>query len=192
MMEEIKTVKLPKQIAFSSLRAAERRVLIAKDVIKALKAKRMEARKGHYTVMEPYVNFKNTLDLGLEEENDARAAFAKQCTVCAKGSLLIAAIDRFNKVSLGDLGDWHSISIDSPEDEPYKWISKLFPRKDLAAIEIAFEGTIYCGEDSEWLEDHHNDLVTKALNFYHAHSSAESRLEAIMKNIVKNKGRFKP
>lgn len=94
-------VKQPKQIDPKTLTAAERRVLIAKDVIAALNTKRMRARTNSGSFeRNPYVDVKLTATT-LQE--DARKALAKPCIVCAKGAALIACVDRFNKVKLQDL-----------------------------------------------------------------------------------------
>jgi len=82
-----------------SLTKAEKRVLIAKDVLKLLGAKRFKAKTGNaYLRVNKNITQKH-IDLPLEEILKT----TKNCEACALGSLFYAHVNRFNQVKVHDL-----------------------------------------------------------------------------------------
>lgn len=127
------------------------RVTLAKDVIAALNAKRFNAKTGNYLRIfvkgEGYVGYPRD-SIGNRNAN-AKEAFAdKLCSVCAKGALLVAAIDRFDQVRLSELyGSYDYITLDG-STPAHTWLQQWFSRKQLALMEMAFEGR-ECSVDTE-------------------------------------------
>lgn len=174
-----------KQIAkwneeFKSLSKPEQRVLIAKDVIKQLKLRKYIARESIYV---EYIPAGGNLDV--------RSNFDKvdDCHCCALGSCLLSLTKYNNKFTFNDL--------DNLGKPVWKELAKFFTVNQLTLIEYAFEGWYKTKEDGVG-KCHFNPTVEdseldKCHSFYSIYENDEKqRLIAIMKNIIKNKGTFKP
>ena len=148
---------------------AAQRIQIAKDVITWVKAGKVRVSASTGYVSRPLGN--DTWFDGTAEPVDAREALCAvegACTVCARGALLLAMVDRFDVLKIGalsDLGDEAGYT-----DGGY--LDRLFSR-DKEEIEAAFEGF---ASNTKWVE---------------AIPNASDRIIAIMRNIIRNKGRFK-
>lgn len=114
----------------------------------------------------------------------------KKCEVCARGALFVAAVERFDNLSFGQLNidDW-----DKQHGQgfaPYIWKNyefRFFTRKQIVMIETAFEQSLI--DEIVVLSD---NLLDKCRNFAPKVKSAKGRMTAIMKNIVRNQGTFVP
>lgn len=182
---------------------AQKRVMIANDVIAGLKANKLNARCGEY--FEPYPTSNKTIKasvgaLALEAPKKELRSFLHDipvCDVCVRGGIFVCAVKRFNQFSVKKADDL--LKKDDEGTKPgYILVreidKKYFSEKQLALMEVAFEG------EDERLPL--NSQLTpgeksKAGAFYRTHSSvvgndAETRMTAIMKNVIKNKGTFVP
>lgn len=186
-------------------KAEDPRVLLAKDVIAALDAKRMNARGGITT--HPYIFYDG---IGSDDlEVDARKALkGKKCRVCAKGALLVAAVDRFNEVRLEDLYDLDQPGINIDKGTPSRqWLGQWFGDDQLALMEAAFEAELGVSDDTERLREAYEESgeydydmddevadtpLHDAVEFGEAIDYPDERLRAIMENVVKNNGEFIP
>lgn len=164
--EAVALVKQPKLITeaqFKKLTPAERRVLVAKDVLAALKAGRLSAQRGTYLSIDKWDEYGNSAACEPYRKSvDARSEFAKfdQCGVCARGACVIAAIERFDRVSVGGMGRYSTLS-DLASDS--KIIGDVFPVSMMLSMESLFE--------AGWL-------------------SPNDALVVIMKNIIANHGQL--
>lgn len=159
-----------KQEAFTKLSPEEQRVTIAKDVIKQLKLKTMEAEHGVYLDLydPPAVN-------GDAQLCDVIAG--QKCQVCALGGMMIASVLLANELQVSDVW-WGGERLYAVSGEScFTYLSRFFPREQLKAIEAAFEG---------WTEIEHR-TVNK---FSPKLRGATKRLTAVMKNIIENNGTF--
>lgn len=147
---------------------AEERVLIAKDIIKLIAAKTaIRACSG------TYLTARGSDDSAASFNRDARTLLktAPLCDVCAKGAIVYAMVRRHDKlqVPIGRSLTLHLQSTAACSDgEPY--VTQLFGPLALNQMESAFENhdwRVYYSEDDD-------------------------RLDAIMRNIIANKGTFKP
>ena len=177
------------------LTKAEKRVAIAKDVLKQLKTERYVATSGVY--LESSNDFHKASDAA-----DAKEVLAKveKCLVCAIGSMFMSAIGKFNNCTIGDvfapLGTGYYAS-ERPlkregSDKPttlHEHLEKYFTAPQLGLIECWFEG------------QSNYDMFVKtaflygsqaAVNFKQKYEDDNDRLSRIMKNIIRNKGTFKP
>lgn len=138
------------------------RVLIAEDVIKALETKRM------ITILADDLTCQDTyVDLDLEHpmsEGDPRLELDAQqfikdrtCTVCAKGAVLVAAIDRFDKVKLKDVYDPRGlfIVIDGSASSSKRFLAQWFEPDQLTLMEAAFEASLDTSSDLEAMYERH-------------------------------------
>lgn len=152
---------------------AEKRVAIAKDVIKQIRAGKLRAKaaNGYICPTTPaasvcLVAFSGS-DLPLTKGDVD--ALQGSCEVCALGSMVLSRIRKFNSV----VGDQLTPDGDVYEENAYGCLGDIFTSNQLEAIEAVFEGYDY----TEWREEHYND---------------NDLLLAIMQNIVDNNGKFKP
>lgn len=178
---------------FKDMTAAEKRVMIAKDTIRWLDAKKIKTKTGTYLKL-PYRAIKlkkadDRLDTALKTLN-------KPCNVCALGGMFYSMVRRFDKVTVEvvatDINDKYLSWMES--DNIYEELSKYFPRHQLALIESAFEmrGMVDSSVYSYYqFNEKANFAMYRAINFSSKKNSGE-RLRAIMTNIIKNNGVFRP
>lgn len=180
--------------AFEKLPPEKKRVTIAKDVIKALNAKRITPKQNYY-LQVGYAD-----DGDVTNESDAQTALLEgklKCDVCALGSVFVCAVERMNKLKVGDL-----------YNDKYKmmdYLSGVFDSEQLDLIECAFERTRNhaCTE----LDD---DEARRAIELGRKFETrtgncgcgdpkctvkrpdSEACMRAIMENIIANGGTFIP
>jgi hypothetical protein len=173
---------------FEKMTPSQKRVQIAKDVIAQLDAKRLYAKQGVYVQGKGGAN---NITVGGEgfwdddtQETEVRDLLAPKCEVCAKGGLFVAAVDRFNKLKFRDelcpIGAYNRCS------DPVEYLSRFFGEQQLELIEYAFE------KGGAGDVNYDDKKTVAAERFGKMFTSADARMRAIMKNIVKNNGTFEP
>ncbi len=142
---------------------AQLRVEIAKDVLKHIKAEKI--------VTEKLVYFEASSDSSHcgEQLKDVLPKL-NDCRVCALGGMFYAHVNRNNKYQINT--DYRNDIVKVHSDDMRNELS-MFSNTQLWKIEISFE----C--DDSYRREH--DLIED-----------EDALIHIMKNIIKNKGTFKP
>lgn len=160
---------------------AQMRVRIAKDVLSTMRF--MTIGRGNFV--------KLTTDFILPEDSKKAAKKlqkSKFCNVCALGACFISLVGIDNKFS----SDWDDLSGAPAGSTIQDRLSEYFDKEQIVLIENAFEqGTGYFTESNDQLvcgEVDTADAVAFGEKFY----DDAKRLAAIMKNIVKNNGTFKP
>jgi len=135
-----------------------------------------------------------------------------QCEGCAKGSLFLSLIGRVNQFNPSDLEAGNDIY-----DVQHKKLLEIFTERELAYIELAFEGDQYIKENVDKTEPivFTQEEITKARQFYsdkggqhwgsieddsfssifdenndYYEEENQGRLIAICENIIENKGQF--
>jgi len=178
--------------AFARMTAAGKRVAIAKDVLAQLSGGKLRATHGTY------------FDVGKSKYGKLAAGTGKDlsellpelgtCNVCAVGALFTCAVgfaDKLKVAHVDDLADvdghanGNSIVLRTAVDgerwintDTYGYLAKFFTERQLQNMESAFEndgGAI----DGEWVR-------------YGLPANPRKRIEAIMRNVVQNKGSFVP
>lgn len=183
--------------SFNKLSEEDKRVAIAKDVIKQIKAGKYYASTG------TYVN----LDVKLSDDTSLQKHFDEiTCDVCALGGLFMSNVKFNNQCTYNELGCGKFLDL-----------LKYFSKEQLFLIEIAFEGWeisdmldfetevngyidimqgIYAGrytlEEITDTSDSTKSKMKAAMLFGENYHDESDRLIAIMQNIVKNKGEFIP
>lgn len=109
------------------------------------------------------------------------------CKVCALGGIFAATVKRFNKFeSVPDLS----------MDEGYDYLEDYFSKQQLDMIECAFElghGRVFYEENNIYGDNElGKKLGNSCIEFGKQYKAGEARMVAIMKNIIKNNGSFKP
>ena len=173
-----------------SLTRKERRILVCKDVIKNLKVRRLIARMGFYIQYHSGIHCAVSSGEPKNLQSVIKATVTKKnpCSACALGSLFITKVDRFNKCESDPF-----MALSPSGDKFNKQLLTLFSRVQLNMIESAFECTqmaSYEGDDP--YSDFKSGQLERAARFGRKFGSANDRLIAIMKNIIKNDGIFKP
>ncbi len=158
-----------KQKPFSKLSATNKRITIAKDVLKQLKLGRLVAQAGTY--FTPQAVYREYDD----EKELSDVIKDKKCTVCALGSLFVCAVDKLDKLKYGDA---YYIA----QYEIHTYLKGFFAEDQLRLIESAFERDDFSYDGN--MDISVIRLYTKGLN------SPKTRMEKIMKNIIRNKGTF--
>jgi hypothetical protein len=164
---------------------AEMRVTIAKDALQQLKAEKIIAVSGSYYGTELI----DELDKMVVKDDDNKKykvqaqPFLKKrvnpCRVCAKGALFLSAVRKYNKATLDDV-----------MCEDLRVADKIFGSRQFDQIEAAFEQW-ETTKNRFGLAADGVDSIT-ACAFGMKYEDERERLEAILKNIIKNNGTFKP
>ncbi len=156
---------------FSGLTEAQKRVAIAKDVLAQIRSRKFKIQQGAWAVWDYARNLNQDTLTGNTGEKPLR------CTACALGAAMLSSIRLFNDCEIG--GACGEYEVDNQ-------LGKWFSDRQRALIEYTFEKGK--GMKNPW--DDEDEL--RARLFYKKYPSAIKRAVAIFKNIVKNKGDFKP
>jgi hypothetical protein len=186
-------------LEFKKASKAEKRVMIAGDVIKQVKARKYEATCGLYVDF----NFGGSNPKGVVVGGSVQETLLTKnpkCKVCGIGSLMLSAIRYNNNVKWKE-SDWRDSSILDEMDyydngdliyskndenaylDASKNLNKFFSERQLRLIESAFEVRAFHSDNQQYVE---------AEEFGQKFIDDKKRLLAIMNNIVENKGTFKP
>ena len=164
---------------FNSLTKAEQRVLIAKDVIAQIKAKRYKPNSGRYMII--YNGFDNN-------ESVQKHVDEIDCVCCALGACLISTTKFKNKLTFGN------ISAVRANGDVWGLLKNIFTPKQLAMIEYAFEVNYQGDRVAERYFSHciSDNLIRKSIKFGVNYFTERARMVGIMQNIINNNGTFKP
>ncbi len=193
----------------TNVKKAELRVAVAKDVLKSLKLSEMEASRGSF--VQSKFDVRNMI-----VDNDSKKTaqeLKKVCNVCALGACLLSTVALTNEFNF-DERLYSSGIIDLSGPVVFKRLNQIFPKEQLYLIENAFEfgnGWLsnFDPNDSSgagtFLTDRSGITFKQAMKLeperqravrfglkYPDWNEANERLAAIMRNIVRNKGTFKP
>lgn len=181
---------------FDKLSKAKQRMVVAQDVIDRIELGQISASTGKFCQI-------NTLEK--ERKMSIKTFFESpdsHCEACAKGGLFISFIGIVNTFTIDELSKsrcgWNSgllIGHQMSSNE-MEVLSKIFEPKQLAMIETAFEGVSFSHNSSVLSRPHNSSELNKCIDYKNKKcrrlSSNEEVLIAIMKNIIKNNGTFKP
>lgn len=175
--------------AFDAASPEQKRVMIAKDVIERVKTKRLRPVTGNFLRRDQLQaesgSFKDFLNKDILTNGDE----SETCVVCAKGALFCSIIGRVNKMSVDEVRGM-DFSTHSFNDRGHNKLLEYFSPDQVDLIETAFEGGSFL-KIADWTDRE------KSIAFFNKvgvnkYSKSKERLIAICKNIIKNKGTFKP
>lgn len=192
-----------KKEEFQSLSPAEKRVAIAKDVLQQVKLNKYVPQTNVWVyLLEGVPITSKTINMSLQ-----KLLKKHECEVCAIGGLIASSIRLGNELSVMDCLDqevsiydksiinnkinnsfnFNFSEIHYVNKNVAKHLKKYFSPSQIKLMEVAFEGTNgYFGFSLTVKEQ-------RALDFYETYvESEEYRLCAIMENVIKNNGTFKP
>jgi hypothetical protein len=165
------------------------RVAIAKDVLHQLDIKRFRATSGTYFASDSLSNvINNSID---PAHRQVTPEDISQCRVCVMSAVCVATLDRFNTLSLLDA--YPTLN------EPglivnYTHKHAGFSEKQMRLMETAFEGcclSSLVSEKDEMKAAAFGKGTRRGLRDTDT-SADERRMRAIMRNVIKNNGTFKP
>jgi hypothetical protein len=189
--------------AFNRASKAQKRVMIAQDILARIKTRQYVATTG--TWVSP-----NFHAQGAEDDASVQKLLNEkgvQCECCGVGSVLLSCVAFKNQVTARDVQeyglDYGMMSDKDVDDKAGVW--DIFSKKQLALIEIAFEqgdgmyapsnGNILGADPDEYVVEEDAFIEMKdylaAKKFTARLDDPKKRLVKIMKNIVKNNGTFK-
>ena len=187
---------------FNALPGYQQRVLIAKDVIKQINARKYVAQAGIYCNINDADFTKDVTD-GSSAQVKNRLDSIDKCTVCAQGALFMSTIGFANAFQVRSFktDPWRN-GVVAPAEKVKERLSKVFDDYQQAIIETAFEGRDVNEQlkrlfkltfkSNETIRASYNLLVNSLKDYYHQYDNAESRLLGIMRNIIRNDGTFVP
>lgn len=197
--QQVKLQKLAEKIRFDNaeFKAAEPRqkaVLIAKDVIKHINTNKIQVTPGEYFNSDRLFQVLAETDLDEDHQvQDIYNTIPDGCEVCAIGACFLVGVKRFNKLTLGDVGD-----ASHPGDSVMrKYLCEYFTPQEIIDMECVFENDKYgfsgdvMGVDVE--------ASSKALkvcaeleykNDFHKCVAPQDRLKLIMQTIIDCDGYF--
>lgn len=190
---------------FKNATKAQKRVLIAKDVLEWLDVNLIRPENGSYVRRSDY---KKDIDYDYEKHDKTQlnktileGGSRNSCYVCGVGALFVGAVMRYDNICNGDFnGNCSDINIGIGgliefDDELVDYLSKYFTRRQIALVEVAFEVEDYFDSDEPFNSSFaclSDEAASKASNFGMQYKENKQRLIAIMKNIIKNDGQFIP
>lgn len=173
--------------AFNALPKAKKRVLVAKDILKQIDASEYKPNTGGYIIV-------NNSPTNLDAVAKGNMNQLKGCEVCELGACLISISNFANTLTLRDIispSTFSSTKAYGNAIRARKLLLSVFSKRQLALLEACFEGCrapyaeanfkIFVGKEIKIGEKYANQ-------FY----SPTSRMIAISKNIIRNKGKFTP
>lgn len=189
---------------FNTLPTNEKAVLVAKDVLAQVKAKRYKPKVGTYVYVANGYKFEGSI-----KENFNKI---EECQVCALGSMLMSSTHLGNILTTSDITAFLDRDFLRRSEKVTELFYSIFNDKQLLLIETAFEGYTYFFELNKTLikkqfqkdfryhesSDRYADEIltfdeTLACEMFHRkYPAAEKRLNAICRNIIKNNGVFIP
>lgn len=188
----LKTKKV-KVIPFNKLSPSQKRIAIAKDVLQQLKTKKYTAQNSAYIKDVKMLDGATITDYDDSRFWDIQEKFEKikNCKVCALGACLMSATKFVNKLKFNNVLSVFELK----RSENVKSIfTEIFSSEQILLIETAFESDN--GDMKYGKEALHKNIDTEDIHkcnkFYSKYKKDESRMIAIMKNIITNNGIFKP
>lgn len=174
---------------FKNATKAQKRVMIAKDVLEQIKTNRYLAKSGKW-VETNFSKKSKVSEICDSPEISIQDIFKdktiESCNVCALGGLFMSCINLNNNTTLEDFNQETSNlgDIIDVDDKISNKLNRIFTRNQLILIEQYFEeggGYFYRDDDCDLLD-----------SFVDTYPDEQDRLKAIMENIIENKGTFKP
>ena len=190
----------------SRMALKEARIAIARDVLAQMRKDVFLPTTGNYCelVLDKKYDWRSELvrfeELQAKKDlQDVLQENLSQCSVCAKGALFVSAILKYDNYPLrNDLLD-ASRTYFNNHDRVMKPLLRYFSRQQLDLIECAFERgrggvIIFRGFNSNirFRPNKDKELYYDAAAFGERYNDVDSRLRAIMNNIIRNEGEFIP
>jgi hypothetical protein len=187
------TCNVDKVVLWDEMTPRQRRVAIAQDVIDRINEGQLSIESDKAYLLWEHSKLPNAVLAKSVSKRRVNQLY-KECTVCARGGMLLSRVAVFNSLSLEEMGINQS-EYDYDYDGSYsingeytaKVLRGAFTEKHLSLIEAAFECGIHYAINAGYSHKKANEAVC----FGFEHDNDEERLLAIMQNIVDH-GSFRP
>jgi len=177
---------------FKKATKAQKRVMIAQDVLDQIRAKRYRAVTGKW-VDPVWKRDYESQKIKYSPNHSAKDAFENKaidhCKVCALGGLFMSCTNLNNHTTIEDLeieADFYLGDRVEYNEKISNGLNRIFSQKQLILIESFFEG----GEG--YFSSPRDDNYGEEKGIFYKSYSNYKRLEIIMQNIIDNDGTFKP
>lgn len=181
---------------FWAMDRTQKRIAVAKDVLKQLDSGLLTARKGTYLEFRKLrLQMINNLPNNLDKVFNLVSKKGATCDVCGIGSCFIATVRLGDDYETDKIFEnnplFTGLSLSSRQMRPY--LRKIFTSRQLTLIECAFEQNYRHRDTTDKLSSYvFTQDVLEAVRFGLNYKNDEDRLRAIMYNIITNNGTFKP
>lgn len=167
-----------------SKRVVEQRKRIAKDVLEQIRVGRFNADVGAYIYDYDWQY------LGQRVMEAKLQTPERRCGVCAIGSMFVAAVDRYNRVTVGDvkgLGDGPACRLED-SDRLTGVLSRWWSPVEMRVIEAAFERNdlIACYAPDVEVTPSFQRRLSRARDWGSRYEDDTERLQAICKKIIRS------
>lgn len=172
----------------------EKAVAVAKDVLKQLKAKTIQAHQGVYVS----IALKEPIKVGC----DLQTALLKQqfCSVCAMGAAMVSYAKLFDNVpvlenanGLAAIKSYGGDVLGASRDQAEAVLKRILSEKEIALLEGAFEAGGWAA-DGRPMDNREASADAEGWGAYFYGLSlggnSSERLKGLMRNIIRNKGYF--
>jgi hypothetical protein len=173
----------------ASLTVEQKRVLLAKDVLEQMENGLTRPIK-HKTLDIKFFQ----LHLEKSDENAQKFTKEQKCDVCAKGSLLMAYVRRFNSFTFSQLYTTVTSRWNDVDRVEKSALGDIFPPRMLVELEVLFECSIFTvtgkyidSNEENYLIDFANNIPIDGLPLND--SKIEDRLRKLMNLLIQNEGR---
>ena len=149
---------------------AQKRVLIAQDVIEQLNTEEIKSTPGCYLSLRD-----RTSDMEITKDTQVKSILDAQpsCNACALGATFVSMMRRYNECTVGDLFpdlkllNFTSVTASMGAYTHFKsYLERLFEPAQLQLIEIAYEGINTAGTFNSYNSLEENDPTVAAHEFH--------------------------
>lgn len=207
-IEKLSEERRKKNATFAAVSPAEKRVMIAKDVLEHLDAKKIQAKQG------AWVRSGDDWDGSIAHQDEKFDEFVQMCDVldkveacdaCALGGLFVCAVKRADELTVKDALSWNKKDVIVNYDVLSNYMHQFFTGPQLRLIEIAFENGHGQYTVTDELERQAGDLFGRCTLESHCSRcdgdeedeedeivAPDTRLRLIAKCMIRNNGDFVP
>lgn len=182
MAKKIPEKKILTKKQFERLSKKKKVLLVAQDVLDQLKTGKYYPSKGLYINFGWYATLTGDIKSNFEE--------MQTCNVCVMGACILSVTHFKNQLQFNDVGK----TIEDMSDNVFTLLSDLFKGNQLLLIESAYEG--YDSSSTRIGKQLGQTLSDKEIiacsKFFRRYNYNDEKFVAIMKNIIRNEGTFKP
>lgn len=179
---------------FATMTTNEKKVVVAQDCIERINLGQISADTGNVINRNTITKMNKSYSQATSVKDILNNDEMIQCDVCAKGGLFLSYVGRTNEVKLCELGSnttTRNYNPNSVHDNEHSRLLEIFTARELAYIELAFEGEQYLDYDENSCRiKFTDDEYELANNFRCSFDTPDDVLVAICENIIKNKGQF--
>jgi hypothetical protein len=180
-----------------------RRVAVARDVLDQIRAGRVNITVANYLAFKDYESGTRCFDLvqdavaaGKSDLQNVVDEVAPLCMVCARGALLLSKARVFDAVPIAGITSPESGWFRIDRDVTDGLLADTFDPMTLSRIESAFEMQVMASRDL-WdglgsIRPEVKVELFEAVRFGLGFTDATMRCEAVMRNLVENRGEFLP